>query len=114
MTITNFRRLPLQAFQIANLIREYTEVMNLVAAENLAIETLANGNGGVGSLPLPPLLHPSQQLQQQNPQTQALQQQQQQQQQLQQQQQKHLLAKGNRPASMQFRSSTTLVAPQPS
>lgn len=91
--------------------------MNLVAAENLAIETLANGNGG--PLPLPPLLHPSQQ---QNFQTQAMQQQQQQQQLQQQQQQqqhqannqKHLLAKNNRPASMQFRSSTALVAPQPS
>lgn len=79
--------------------------MNLVAAENLAIETLANGNGGVGSLPLPPLLHPSQQ---QNPQTPSLQQQQTA------NQKQHLLAKGNRPASMQFRSSTALVAPQPS
>lgn len=85
--------------------------MNLVAAENAALETLANGNGGVGSLPLPPLLHPSQQ--QQNPQTAALQQQQLQQQH-QAANQKHLLAKGNRPTSMQFRSSTTLVAPQPS
>lgn len=83
--------------------------MNLVAAEKLAIETLANGNGGVGSLPLPPLLHPSQQ---QNPQTPSLQQQQLQQHQANQKQ--HLLAKGNRPASMQFRSSTALVAPQPS
>lgn len=83
--------------------------MNLVAAEKLAIETLANGNGGVGSLPLPPLLHPSQQ---QNPQT-PLQQQQLQPIQTANQKQ-HLLAKGNRPASMQFRSSTALVAPQPS
>lgn len=98
----------LQAFQIANLIREYTEVMNLVAAEKLAIETLANGNGGVGSLPLPPLLHPSQQ---QSPQPSL---QQQQQHQAAANQKQHLLAKGNRPASMQFRSSTTLVAPQPS
>lgn len=89
--------------------------MNLVAAEKLAIETLANGNGGVGSLPLPPLLHPSQQQPppQPNAQTPALQQQQQQLQQATNQKQ-HLLAKGNRPASMQFRSSTALVAPQPS
>lgn len=85
--------------------------MNLVAAEKLAIETLANGNGGVGSLPLPPLLHPSQQ---QSPQPSLQQQQQQHQAANQKQQQQHLLAKGTRPASMQFRSSTTLVAPQPS
>lgn len=80
--------------------------MKLVEAEKLAIETLANGNG---PLPLPPLLHPSQQ-QQQNTLTPS------QQQQLQQtaNQKQHLLAKGNRPASMQFRSSTALVAPQPS
>lgn len=98
-----------QAFQIANLIREYTEVANLVAAENLAAETLANGN--VGTLPLPPMIPPSQQ---QNPQAAALQLQQQQQQQ-QAASHKHLMtAKGNRPASMQFRSSTALVAPQPS
>lgn len=86
--------------------------MNLVAAEKLAIETLANGNGGVGSLPLPPLLHPSQQ---QNPQTPSQQPQPQTLQPLQTANQKqHVLAKGNRPASMQFRSSTALVAPQPS
>lgn len=106
-----------KAFQIANLIREYSEAMNM-ATEDLTKDNVSNG---------PPAAPPSAQHIQMQQQHQYQMQQQMQQQQQQQaaaavllnnnQKQPHLvdMRKGQRPPSMHFRPSTTaLVAPQPS
>lgn len=118
LLIMNFSSL-LQAFQIANLIREYTEVMNSVT-EELAKGSLANGTtGGAGMspLPLPPppaIIHQPQPHHPQPPQH-AQQLQQIQMQATQQKQTATATGTGPRPPSMHFRpSSTALVAPQPS